>query len=143
MYALPRISPCVGEGSTNVKRTLVTNFHRLLMATTIALGTACAADVSDLPVVPDNLQVPEGNTLFLKTQAVGTQNYICLPSSSGFAWTFFSPQATVSVSLSSDVRQQVITHFLSPNPVENGTPRTTWQSSFDTSVVWGRAIQNT
>src|SRR5262249_11320585 len=80
---------------------------------------------------------------FLKTQAVGTQNYICLPSSSGFAWTFFSPQATVSVSLSSDVRQQVITHFLSPNPVENGTPRTTWQSSFDTSVVWGRAIQNT
>lgn len=34
--------------------------------------------------------------------------------------------------------QQVSTHFLSANPVENGLPRPTWQHSFDSSQVWGR-----
>ena len=89
--------------------------------------------------------MPEGNTLFLKAQAQGTQNYICLPTSSGFSWTFFSPQATVFFTFQwfgYDIRRQVITHFLSPNPEESGAPRVTWQSSFDTSAVWRRAIQS-
>jgi len=97
------------------------------------------------PPVPDNLQVPAGNQLFLKGQAQGTQNYICLPSASGFAWTFFSPQATLFVTFKlfgTDVRQQIITHFLSPNPAEGGTPRATWQSSLDTSAVWARTAAN-
>jgi hypothetical protein len=34
---------------------------------------------------------------------------------------------------------QVATHFLSANPDEKGTARPAWQSSFDTSVVWGKA----
>src|SRR5262245_59534122 len=74
------------------------------------------------PRVPSDLQVPAGNTLFLKGHAEGTQNYICLPSTasaSGVAWTFFSPQATLFVSIQffqNDIRQQITTHFLSPNP---------------------------
>jgi hypothetical protein len=37
--------------------------------------------------------------------------------------------------------EQIITHFLSPNPFEPGTPpRATWQDSEDTSKVWGLAI---
>ena len=83
------------------------------------------------PRVPLNLEVPAGNKLFL-----GTQQYICLPSGSSFAWTLFGPQAT----LFNDNDKQIITHFLSPNPSESGTPRATWQHSNDTSAVWAMAI---
>jgi hypothetical protein len=103
----------------------------LAVAFTVSLPQPAHADP-----VPDNIQVPAGNTVFLEGHAVGTQNYICLPSSSGFAWTFFGPQAT----LFDDDDEQVITHFLSPNPFESGTPRATWQHSRDTSTVWAMAI---
>ena len=33
-----------------------------------------------------------------------------------------------------------MTHFLSPNPSENNTSRATWQSSVDTSRVWGKMM---
>ncbi|MBO0723469.1 MAG: DUF3455 domain-containing protein, partial [Blastocatellia bacterium] len=86
--------------------------------------------------VPAGLEVPAGNRPFLSGHATGTQNYICLPSGSGFAWTFFGPQAT----LLNDNNQQIITHFLSSNPNEGGTARATWQHSGDTSKVWAKAI---
>jgi Protein of unknown function (DUF3455) len=88
------------------------------------------------PQVPPNLEVSAGNKLFLVGHAVGTQQYICLPSGSSFAWTLFGPQAT----LFKDNSKQIITHFLSSNPAENGMPRATWQHSNDTSAVWGMAI---
>lgn len=90
------------------------------------------------PAVPANLQAPAGNTAFIEGHAAGTQNYICLPSGASFAWTFFGPQAT----LLNDDDEQIITHFLSPNPAESGKPRPTWQHSRDTSAVWGNAIAN-
>src|SRR5262249_7417393 len=68
-----------------------------------------------------------------------------LPNATGFAWTFFSPQATLFSDLrigSFDIQQQIITHFLSPNPAEGGTSRVTWQSSQDTSAVWAKAAVN-
>lgn len=116
--------------------------HRILpIACAAALAGALSAslpqpahaDPVTPPPVPANIQVPAGNNAFLKAHAFGTQDYICLPSGSGFAWTFFGPQAT----LFNRGDQQVITHFLSPNPFENGTPRVTWQHSRDTSAVWG------
>jgi hypothetical protein len=88
------------------------------------------------PLVPDAIQVPAGHRLFLSGHAFGTQNYICLPSAAGFAWTFFGPQATL---FHNDARQ-VMTHFLSANPDEAGMLRATWQHSVDTSAVWARAI---
>jgi hypothetical protein len=96
------------------------------------------------PPVPGNVQVPAGNALYLAGHARGTQNYICLPAPSGFAWTFFSPQATLFVTVKTfagDVQQQIITHFLSPNPDEAGASRATWQSSFDSSEVWAKVHQ--
>ncbi|MGH8567639.1 MAG: DUF3455 domain-containing protein [Gammaproteobacteria bacterium] len=96
---------------------------------------AYAGDVISPPVPPD-LEVPPGNKAFLVGYAVGTQNYVCLPSGPGFAWSFFGPQAT----LFNDDEKQLITHFLSPNPDEGGTPRATWQHSRDTSTVWAIAI---
>ena len=108
----------------------------LTVALTIAAPRAAEHDRVSPPDVPANLQVPAGNKAFLLGQANGTQNYVCLPSATGFAWTFFGPQAT----LLNDDGQQLTTHFLSPNPAESGTPRATWQHSKDTSSVWAAAI---
>ena len=88
------------------------------------------------PPVPDLIQMPAGHRLFLAGHAIGTQNYICLPSGAAFAWTLFGPQAT----LFHNEARQVITHFLSANPDEAGILRATWQHSVDTSAVWARAI---
>ena len=88
------------------------------------------------PPVPNTIQVPAGNRLFLAGHAYGTQNYICLPSGTGFMWTLFGPQATL---LHNDANQ-VMTHFLSANPDEGGMLRATWQHSIDTSAAWARAI---
>ncbi|WAK02285.1 DUF3455 domain-containing protein [Methylobacter sp. YRD-M1] len=104
------------------------------MAFTVSLPPAHADDVTP-PPVPANIQVPAGNKAFLAGHAEGTQDYVCLPSGSGFAWTFFGPQAT----LFKDNDKQIITHFLSPNPFEADAPRVTWQHSRDTSTVWGAA----
>jgi hypothetical protein len=109
---------------------------------TLTVGSARADDTDRVvaPPVPANIQAPAGNRAFLVAHAVGTQNYICLPSttSDALVWTFLGPQAT----LFNDELKQVITHFLSPNPIENGFGRATWQHSRDTSAVWGQMIQS-
>jgi hypothetical protein len=95
----------------------------------------CAHDLP-LPRLPDEIKVPAGHRPFLLGHATGTQNYMCLPSDSGFAWVFVGPQAT----LFNDAERQIITHFLSPNPEEEDTARATWQHSGDTSTVWATPI---
>ncbi len=94
-----------------------------------ALGIACT------------IALPQASSV----DTVGTQNYVCLPSPSigQVAWTLFTPQAT----LFSDEREQLTTHFFSPNPFEvspspfeNGIVRATWEDSRDTSTVWGKVI---
>lgn len=102
----------------------------------ISVPQRALGDTVTPPDVPAELQVPPGNTAFLEGHAAGTQNYICLPSGAGFAWTLFTPQAT----LFDDAGGQVTTHFFSPNPAENDTIRATWQHSLDTSSVWARAV---
>ena len=85
--------------------------------------------------IPVELEVPAGHTLSLRGRAIGTQNYLCLPTDSGFGWVLFGPQATLF-----RFGRQIITHFLSPNPEEEDLPRATWQHSRDTSRIWGNAI---
>ncbi len=51
-------------------------------------------------------------------------------------FVLFTPQAT----LFNDNLGQIITHFFSPNPGEDGTIRATWQSSQDTSTVWAALV---
>ena len=110
----------------------------LAVAFTAAAARPAHADRVIAPRVPANLQVSAGNKVFLEGHATGTQDYVCLPSGGSFAWTFFGPQAT----LVDDDRKQIITHFLSSNPVEGGTPRATWQSSFDTSAARAKMAPN-
>jgi Protein of unknown function (DUF3455) len=105
-------------------------------AFTVALPLPARADVTP-PKVPHELQVPSGNTAFLKGHGVGTQNYVCAPTPTGIAWTLFTPQAT----LFDENFNQLTTHFFSPNPFENATVRVTWESSLDTSTVWGKVVQ--
>jgi len=116
---------------------LISCVTALGIAFTVALPVAAQTTTVTPPVVPDNLQVPAPNEAFLVGHAVGTQNYTCLPSSSvgHVAWTLFTPEAT----LFGEQKEQLITHYFSPNPFENGTTiRATWQDSGDASTVWGR-----
>lgn len=117
------------------------------LAAVLALPLPLAAHDRDRdvtpPPVPTEIEVPEGNEAFLVGHAVGTQDYVCLPSTSGFAWTLFTPEAT----LFADNGRQIITHFFSPNPLEpntnprvltaGGTVRAAWQHSRDSSTFWG------
>jgi hypothetical protein len=112
----------------------------LAVVLTTTLTGASQRDDSDRvaspPPVPTELEVPDGNRLFFVGHAFGTQNYICLPTATGVAWTLVGPQANLF-----DHRdRQITTHFLSPNPDEGGVARATWQHSDDTSAVWARAV---
>jgi len=113
-----------------------------LLFTTVLVGAtpgAVRADQRariDRPDVPANLAVEAGFRPYAVARADGTQNYICLPSGSSVKWTFTGPQAT----LFDGDGDQVMTHYLSPNPQEAGTPRATWRHSRDTSTVWAAAV---
>lgn len=112
--------------------------------TAAAFVSLAAAQTVAPPPVPAAIQVPTGHTAYLTAQATGTQNYVCLPAPNGLAWRFQGPQATVFLTVrwfTGDIRQQVMTHFLSPNPGETATPaRATWMSSLDSSAVWAKKI---
>jgi hypothetical protein len=122
-----------------------------LMAMALESSAALAQPVGTPfapPRVPFNLEVPQGNTLYLKGEAKGTQNYVCAPSAkspTGFAFKLFTPQATLFLPLNftgNEFTHQIITHFFSPNPdpLDNGAIRATWQSSLDTSTVWAATV---
>jgi len=128
----------------------------IAMASLVGLaGCALAADSPDLkpPTVPAAIQVPAGNTAYILGHATGTQGYICLPSTSGYAWSKTgsvngpSNNSRPDAILLTNKMKENITHFLSPNPMEtspnpseNGQPRPTWQSVFDNSTIWGNKI---
>jgi hypothetical protein len=141
-----------------VKGNLVTRFFCYLattglIAVSLESSVVLAQTVDNRfgpPPVPFNLEVPAGNTLFLKGEAKGTQNYVCLPSvesSTGVAFKLFTPQATLFLPLNftgNEFTQQITTHFFSPNPdpSDNAAIRATWQSSFDTSAVWAATVKD-
>ena len=112
-----------------------------VVGTAVPAAQALAAQESfaiTVPPVPDDIKVPAGNKVFLVGHAVGTQNYVCLPSGKDFKFTLFTPQAT----LFSDDGRQLMTHYFSSNPFEGGTIRATWQDSRDTSTVWAQATHS-
>jgi hypothetical protein len=86
--------------------------------------------------------VPDGNILVLIGHATGSQNYVCTPVAGAPTWMFVGPQATLLVDLPWPLQQQrqIATHFFSANPEERGITRPTWQSSLDSSRVWGNAV---
>jgi hypothetical protein len=126
------------------RSTIVTTFIAVV-ASIAGMQQIALAQPLKPPAVPFGLDAPEGTVPYIEGHASGTQNYICLPSATGFAWTFFSPQATLFTDIKffqKDIQQQIITHFLSPNPDEDNLARVTWQSSLDTSAVWAKAAKS-
>src|SRR5436190_22611326 len=113
-----------------------------LMACIGALGTAFWVALPQVghaqnvtpPPVPGTLEVPEGNEAFLIGHAFGSQDYVCAASGSGAAFVLTTPEAV----LFDNPARRVVNHFFSPNPVEGGTIRATWQSTRDSSVFWGK-----
>jgi Protein of unknown function (DUF3455) len=117
-----------------------------------AFGTvanAAAENVSP-PPTPPAITPPAGNSAFLEGHAQGSQGYVCLPTSTGgTSWTINAarPEATLFADFFGQP-VQIITHFLSinANPNQNATlpvplsGNATWQSSFDTSKVWAKAV---
>lgn len=114
------------------------------LAFTVQSPRSAYADTITPPPVPGNIQVPAGNKLFLVGHAVGTQNYVCVPSGTSVRFVLFTPEATL---FDAD-GEQLITHYFSPNPSETNTNpkvlsdyliRAAWQDSRDSSTVWGYA----
>ena len=70
-------------------------------ALTVAFAISLPAHAGKVtpPPVPFNLKVEAGNHPFLVGHAVGTQNYVCAPSttsdSGGVAYVLFTPEATL------------------------------------------------
>ena len=134
----------------NALKNLFTRRLRMVAWTTtfvaglmVSLPQLAHAQNSISPPIAPGLEVEEGNEPFLLGRGVGTQNYVCAPCDPtkancplGVAFTLFTPQAT----LFNDQGEQLITHFSSPNPVEGGTVRVTWQDSRDTSSVWAKLV---
>jgi hypothetical protein len=108
----------------------------LALLGTHATSHAAPADRVQPPPVPVDLEVGAEFRPYLITHAIGTQNYGCLPTTTGIAWTLLGPQAT----LFDEKFDQVMTHYLSPNPQEAGVARATWRHSRDTSAVWAIAV---
>jgi hypothetical protein len=95
---------------------------------------AIADNGIEVPSVPPGLEVPAGHKAFMVAHAVGTQNYVCLPTATGFGWAAWGPQAT----LFDDDDDQKLTHFLSSDTL--GTARPTWMHSKDSSTIWASAV---
>ena len=120
----------------------------LVLASMLFATAPATAQNLSAPKTPTTITPPAGNVLYAMGSAVGTQGFLCLPTSSGASWTVNGsrPEATLFVKIfGRDV--QVMTHFLSPNtnPNENapnplpfGSP--TWQSSLDSSLVWAKVL---
>jgi len=128
---------CNAPKNQTTRRILLTACATALAVSfTVSLPSQAHAGQVTVPPVPVKLEVEAGNIAFLEAHGVGTQNYVCQPSGAGFAFTLFTPQAT----LFNDADHQLITHFFSPNPDENGTIRATWENSRDTSTVWAALV---
>jgi len=121
------------------------NIRTALLIVGVAVPCATLAFVAEPrqghvgpPQVPAKLMVEPGNEAFLVGHATGTQDYVCLPSGAGFAWSLFTPEAT----LFDDDHRPIVKHYFGPNSLEGGTIRAAWQHYSDASTVWGRAAQS-
>jgi hypothetical protein len=136
---------CNASESNEMTRGILSKVGATALAVALALSLAELAHAHKItpPRVPGDIEVAPGNKAFLVGHGVGTQNYICLPAGTGFAFALFTPEATL---FDPRDKQQIITHYNSPNnnpfdPSDKGVIRATWEDSRDTSTVWGAIVQ--
>jgi hypothetical protein len=118
-----------------------------VLALGCAMGAVTYASGQSIPspTTPILITPPEGNTAFLLGRATGTQGYVCLPTSTGAAWTVNAPrpEATLFTKIFGQ-EVEIITHFLSPDTSPTIPPpipfaSATWQS-LDSSKVWAAVL---
>jgi Protein of unknown function (DUF3455) len=110
----------------------------LIAGALLVSGAAYAQDRITPPSVPAEIELSSAYKVFFFGHAVGTQNYMCAPAAtaSGVDWFLIGPQATLFDSSG----EQVVTHFLSKNPLRNDALQATWQHSRDSSKVWATRL---
>ena len=140
----------LGQQTNKAARVRSVFMAALVLACAFGTVTPAAAQTVTRANTPDAITPPPGNSEFLVGNAVGTQGYVCLPTGAGGnPWTVNSarPEATLFTNFFGHPFQ-IITHFLSPdaNPNQNAPNplppggSATWQSSLDTSSVWGKKV---
>jgi hypothetical protein len=104
-----------------------------LLSATIVIAAAALSQVAaaapPAPVVPTDIQVGDGNKVFLVGHAVGVQIYSCNSGASGFNWGLVAPRAD----LYDDNGKVIVKHFGGP----------TWRAKDGSSVVGRREKQVT
>jgi hypothetical protein len=125
----------IGQHHITRRIRLIACIGALATAVVITLPQVARAQNLTPPSVPVRIQVPEGNEVFFIGHAFGTQDYVCAPSGAGVAFVLTTPEAV----LFDNPARRVVNHYFSPNPVEGGTIRATWQSTRDSSIFWGQA----
>jgi len=121
----------------------------LLAYAFIALPRASAQNFT-APNTPAIITPAVGNRAFLVAHAVGTQGYVCLPSTTGASWTINGSRPEAALFADDPGHKlPILTHFLSPATTPNEfAPKplpfgsATWQSSADGSKVWGQTLQS-
>ena len=140
----------LGQQTNKAARVRSVFMAALVLACAFGTVTPAAAQTVTRANTPDAITPPPGNSEFLVGNAFGTQGYVCLPTSTGgTSWIINSarPEATLFTNVFGHPFQ-IITHFLSPdaNPNQNAPNplppggSATWQSSLDTSSVWGKKV---
>ena len=140
----------LGQQTNKAARVRSVFMAALVLACAFGTVTPAAVQTGAPLNTPDAITPPPGNSEFLVGHAFGTQGYVCLPTSTGgTSWTINSarPEATLFTNVFGHPFQ-IITHFLSPdaNPNQNAPNplppggSATWQSSLDTSSVWGKKV---
>lgn len=139
----------LGQQTKKPSRLRILFLAALVLGCTFGTVTWALAQKITTPITPAAIAPPAGNTAYLVAHAVGTQGYVCLPTSTGASWTVNGsrPEATLFAG-SSGRDEQIATHFLSPDtnpnqfapkPLPFGSPA--WQSSSDSSKVWAQKQQ--
>ena len=119
---------CGGRAAYSIVRGTVAAFA-MLAVSGIASGQDKSPDKKDdttfsaiqSPAAPVLITPPVGNSAFLAAHGVGTQGYVCLPTTTGVSWTVNNarPEATLFTNVFG-AAVQIITHFLSPVVNPNG-----------------------
>ncbi len=102
------------------------------------------------------LTPPSGNVLYLSTTGVGTQNYICSPTTGpgGTAFRFTGPQSALSVPLAGKLTTELADNILAAVPGAASTPSPgcveaadgtrqycpAWRSPIHQSAVYGTTV---
>ena len=140
----------LGQQTKNTARVRSLFVAVLVFGCLFGAANYAAAQTVTPPPTPTGITPDPGNTAYAVGHAFGTQGYVCLPDSKNGgtpSWTVTPPRPEATLFTEAFGQPfQIITHFTSINAnPKDGLPASlagnaTWQSSFDSSKVWAKAV---